>query len=382
MVMVKKIMEGSHAVAEAVKLCRPDVLAMYPITPSTHIPERLSEMVNDGELDAKLIRVEAEFSAISAIAGASAAGSRVFTATSSQGLALMHEVLYAASGMRLPLVMVVANRALSAPINIWNDWQDAISERENGWIQIFVENVQEALDSTIQAFRIAEDERSYTPVAVNMDGFYLTHVYEPVDIPDEKDVREFLPPLNYKYKLDPERPLTHGPFAYPKPYAEVRKMQFDAFHSLIPIVKEVHDEFAKKFGRSYGNGVIEEYKNDRPITIVTMGSVAGTVKEFVDSRDDVGLVRVRLYRPFPKEEIIRAIEGKENVIVVEKDVAMGSGSGALMLDLKDAMFEMKDRPKLNNVIGGIGGTDITRKDLENAINALKDKDNKVIWAGV
>ncbi len=380
--MVRKIMEGSHAVAEAVRLCKPEVLAMYPITPSTHIPERLSEMVNNGDLNAKLIRVEAEFSAISAIVGASAAGSRVFSATSSQGLALMNEVLYAASGMRLPLVMVVANRALSAPINIWNDWQDTISERENGWIQIFAENVQETLDSTIQAFRIAEDERVYNPVAVNMDGFYLTHVYEPVDIPNGEDVQNFLPPLNYKYKLDPERPLTHGPFAYPEPYAKLKKMQFDDFHSFVPIIKEVHDKFAKKFGRNYGDGIIEEYKNDRPMTIVTMGSISGTVKEFVDSRDDVGLVRVRLYRPFPKEEINKALEGKENVIVVEKDVAMGSRSGALMLDLKDALFDVMDKPKLNNIIGGIGGTDITRKDLDKAINELKDKNNKVIWAGV
>ncbi len=377
--MAKKILEGSHAVAEAVKLCRPHVLGMYPITPSTHIPERLAEFVNNGELSASLIRVEAEFSAISSIVGAAAAGSRVFTATSSQGLALMHEVLYAASGMRLPMVMVVANRALSAPINIWNDWQDAISERENGWIQLFVENVQEAVDTVIQAYRITEDERVYNPVMVNMDGFYLTHVYEPVDIPDQKDVDEFLPPLNYKYKLDPKKPLTHGPFAYPVPYAMLRKKNFDDFHSFEPIVKEVHDEFAKKFGRSYGDGIIEEYKNDRPITIVTMGSISGTVKELVDSRDDVGLVRIRLYRPFPKERVAEALEGKEMVLVIEKDVAMGSRSGALFLDIRDALFSMRDRPRINNAIGGIGGTDITRGDIAKAIDELKEKDGEIHW---
>ncbi len=377
--MVKKILEASHAVAEAVKLCKPQVLGMYPITPSTHIPEKLSEFVNNGEMKAKMIRVEAEFSAISSIVGAAATGSRVFTATSSQGLALMHEVLYAASGMRLPLVMVVANRALSAPINIWNDWQDAISERENGWIQFFVESSQEALDTIIQAYKIAEDERVYNPVMVNIDGFYLTHVYEPVDVPEQSQVDEFLPPLNYKYKLDPKNPVTHGPFAYPVPYAKLRKRNFDDFHSFEPIIKEVHDEYAKKFGRSYGDGVIEEYKNDRPIAIVTMGSLSGTVKEFVDSRDDVGLVRIRLYRPFPKERIRKALEGKEMVLIVEKDVAMGSRSGAVFLDVRDALYDMKDKPRLNNGIGGIGGTDVTRQDLGKAIDELKDKDGVVHW---
>ncbi len=377
--MVKKIIEGSHAVAEAVKLCRPKVLGMYPITPSTHIPERLAEMVDNGELDASLIRVEAEFSAISSIVGAAAAGVRTFTATSSQGLALMHEVLYAASGMRIPLVMVIANRALSAPINIWNDWQDTISERENGWIHIFVESVQEAVDTIIQGYKIAEDERVMNPLAISMDGFYLTHVYEPVDIPNQEDVDAFLPPYKYKYELDPEKPRTLGPFAYPVPYAKIKKRNFEDFHSFEPIIKEVHDEFAKKFGRSYGDGIIEEYKNDRPITIVTMGSLSGTVKEFVDSRDDVGLVRIRLYRPFPKEEIRKALEGKEMVLVVEKDIAMGSGSGAVYLDIKDALFGMRDRPRINNAIGGLGGTDITRADLEKAIKELKDKDQKVNW---
>ncbi len=377
--MVKKILEASHAVAEAVKLCRPQVLGMYPITPSTHIPERLSEFVNNGEMDAKLIRVEAEFSAISSIVGASAAGSRVFTATSSQGLALMNEVLYAASGMRLPIVMVVANRALSAPINIWNDWQDAISERENGWIQFFVESSQEAVDTIIQAYKIAEDERVYNPVIVNIDGFYLTHVYEPVDIPDQEQVDNFLPPLNYKYKLDPTNPKTHGPFAYPVPYAKLKKRNFEDFHSFTPIIKEVHDDFAKEFGRSYGDGVIEEYKNDRPYVILTMGSLSGTVKEFVDSRDDVGLVRLRQYRPFPFEEVRNALEGKEMVLVVEKDVAFGSRSGAVFLDLRNALFDMKDKPRINNGIGGVGGTDITREDLGKAIDELKNKDGEIYW---
>lgn len=376
---MKKIIEGSHAVAEAVKMCRPQVLGMYPITPSTHIPEKLAEMVDNGELDASMIRVEAEFSAISSIVGAAAAGSRTFTATSSQGLALMHEVLYAASGMRLPLVMVIANRALSAPINIWNDWQDTISERENGWIHIFVESSQEALDSVIQAYKIAEDDRVSNPVAVSMDGFYLTHVYEPVDIPDQKEVDEFLPPYQYKYKLDPSKPRTLGTFAYPVPYAEIRKRNFNDFHTFGKVVKEVHDEYANKFGRKYGNGIIEEYKNDRPYTIVTMGSLAGTVKEFVDSRDDVGLVKIRMYRPFPKEEIRKALEGKEMVLAVEKDVAMGSNSGALYLDIKDALYEVSDKPRLNNGIGGIGGTDITRDDLGDAVDKLKGENGEIFW---
>ncbi|MCD6414705.1 MAG: pyruvate ferredoxin oxidoreductase [Candidatus Diapherotrites archaeon] len=379
---MKTVMEGSNAVAHAIRLCKPEVMAMFPITPSTHIPENLAQMVADGDLDAKLITVESEFSAMSATVGASATGVRAFTATSSQGLALMHEVVYAAAGMRLPIVTTIVNRALSAPINIWNDQQDTISERDSGWLQIYCETNQEAVDTMIQAYKIAEDKRVLLPVFVCMDGFILSHTYEPVDIPEQKDVDEFLPPYKPEHAfLDPDKPMTMGPFAYPKPYAAMRKELSKDVMKAKAVVKEVHDEFAKKFGRSYGNGIIEEYKNDRPIAIVAMGSVCGTIKEVVDKRDDVGLVRVRCYRPFPKEELAKALKDKENVIVFEKNVALGLNSGAMYPEIKDVLYSAGSKARVNNVIGGIGGIDVTKENVENFIERLKDKEGVVEFLG-
>ncbi|MCD6522348.1 MAG: pyruvate ferredoxin oxidoreductase [Candidatus Diapherotrites archaeon] len=376
--MTTRVIEGSQAAAHAVALCKPKVCAMYPITPSTHIPEELSKFVADGKFDTSFIRVESEFAAMSACVGASATGVRAFTATASQGVALMHEVLYAAAGMRLPIVMVVANRALSAPINIWNDHQDTIAERDSGWLQLFCETNQEVVDTIIQAYRIAEDERVLLPVMVNMDGFTLTHTYEKVDIPSQEEVDAFLPEYNPKHAyLDPERPVTQGPFAFPKPYAALRIALNEAVNNSKDVVKEIHDKYAEKFGRRYGNGLIEEYKNDRPISIVAMGSVCGTIKGVVDQRDDVGLLRVRCYRPFPKEEIKKALEGKETVIVFEKNVALGMNSGAMYSEIKDVLYELEKRPKINNVIGGLGGTDVTMQNINNFVDRLKEADGKV-----
>ncbi|MEA3229610.1 MAG: pyruvate ferredoxin oxidoreductase, partial [archaeon] len=286
--MVLKVIEGSMAVAEAVRLCNPDVIAAYPITPQTHIVEYLAKMSADGTLKSKHIEVESEFSAISAVTGASAAGSRAYTASSSQGIALMHEVLFATAGMRLPVVMNIVNRALSAPINIWNDHQDTISERDSGWIQLYAETSQEVMDLTIQAFKIAEHKKVLLPIMICLDGFFISHTFEPVDIPDQKKVDRFLPKYRPDHAyLDPEKPMTQGPFAFPKPYIESRKDLSDAIDGSAEIIKAVSKDFRKHFGRQNGNGLIETYNlKGKKTAMVTLGSLAGTVKEASDRNDN------------------------------------------------------------------------------------------------
>lgn len=379
--MAIEVIEGSDAIAKTVVLCKPDVISAYPITPQTHIVEKLADLVADGKLKSKFLEVESEFSAISSVVGACAAGSRTFTATCSQGLALMHEVLFAVAGLRLPLVMVNTNRSLSAPINIWNDQQDSISERDSGWIQLYVETVQEAVDTLIQAYRIAEDNRVLLPIMVCMDGFILTHVIEPVDIPNEKKIQEFLPEYHPTHAiLDPERPMTIGPFAYPEPYFKLRKELSTAVDNSKKVILEAHDEFKRKFNRRYGNGFIEEYKNNKKITIVSMGSVVGTMREVVDSRKDVGIVKVRCYRPFPKDEIVKSLKGKKIVIVLEKNISLGLGSGSLFSEIRDVLYSLKNRPKIVGCIAGLGGSDIRSKDIHTLINnSKKMKDGEVKW---
>ena len=374
-------MEGSEVIAKTVVLCKPHVISAYPITPQTHIVEGLAKLVADGKLKSKFMEVESEFSAISSVAGACAAGSRTFTATSSQGLALMHEVLFATAGMRLPLVMVVANRALSAPINIWNDQQDSISERDSGWIQLYVETVQEASDTLIQAYRIAEDNKVLLPIMVCMDGFILTHTMEPVDLPGEREVREFLPGYNPTHAiLDPKRPMTIGPFAYPEPYFKLRKELSSAIDSSRKIVSEVNEEFGRKFKRKYGNGLIEEYKNDKDFAILSMGSVVGTIREVVDKRKDVGLVKIRCYRPFPKEDLIKALKDKKMVLIVEKDISLGLGSGSVFSEIRDILYSLKKRPQVVGFVAGLGGVDIRSKDIEKTVEQSKKmNDGEVKW---
>ncbi len=374
-------MEGSDLVARTVMLCKPDVVSAYPITPQTHTVEKLADLVADGELKSKFMEVESEFSAISSVAGACAAGSRTFTATSSQGLALMHEVLFASAGMRLPLVMVVANRALSAPINIWNDQQDSISQRDTGWIQLYVETAQEAADSVIQAYRIAEDKRVLLPVMVCMDGFILTHSMEPAELPNEREVQEFLPKYNPTHAiLDPKRPMTLGPFAYPEPYFKLRKELSSAIDNSRKVISEINEMFAKKFKRKYGNGLIDEYKNNRKMAIVSMGSVVGTIREVVDSRNDVGLVKIRSYRPFPKRDLISTLKDKKIVIVLEKDISLGLGSGSVFSEVRDALYSLKKKPKAVGFIAGLGGVDIKNKLINRAVeHSKKMKDGEIEW---
>jgi len=369
--MAREVMEGSKAVAEAVKLARPNVIAAYPITPQTHIVEDLAKMVAEGELRAEYVKVESEHSAMSACISACATGARVFTSTSSQGLALMHEMLFIASGMRLPVVMVNANRALSAPINIWNDQQDSMSERDCGWIQIYAEDNQEALDSVIQAYKIAEKVR--LPAMVCMDGFVLTHTVEPVEVPEQETVDSFLPAYKPKTKLDPEAPVAFGPIAFPDTYTEFRYGQEKAMQEALDEIKKTGKEFGKVFGRSYG--LIEEYnKNKNDVLLVTLGSVAGTIKDVIDEEaNNVGLIRVRAFRPFPEEEIRKALKDAKVVGVVEKDVSVGLGKGALCSEIRDALYSMphKNRPKVLSFVAGLGGRDIPMSSISNIIKTCR-----------
>ena len=303
--MVKKVISSAEAVSEAVKRARPSVIPVYPITPQTKISEKLADYVADGDLDAHYIKVESEHSAMSAAIGASGAGVRVFTATSSQGLAYMHEPVFAAAGMRVPIVMANANRALSAPINIWNDQQDSISERDSGWIQLYAETGQEAFDTILQAYKISENQDILLPTMVCIDGFILTHTVDPVEVLSQEEVDSFLPKYTRGYSyLDPEDPMSLGTLADTESYLEIRHDMEIAMEHSLDVIEEVGKEFGDLFGRYYG--LIEEYKSeDADIILIAMGSLCGTIKDVVDKEREngkkEGLVRIRSYRPFPKD---------------------------------------------------------------------------------
>ncbi len=364
---MRKMIEGSRAVAEAVGLCRPGVISAYPITPQTHIVEELSQMVADGDIDAEYVRVESEHSAASVCLGAVAAGSRSYSATTSQGLMLMAEVLFNIAGMRLPLVITGVNRALSAPLSIWNDQQDSLAIRDSGWLQLYAEDNQEALDMHIQAYKIAEDDRVLLPVMVCMDGFILTHTYETVDMPTQEQVDAFLPPYDPLYRLDPKDPYTLGAFAGPEMYEEVRyEIQRDAIASK-EVVKEVARDFQAAFGRWMGD-VIDCYKCDDAETIyVAMGSVIGTLKDWVDLRreqgEKIGVLKVRCFRPFPVEELRTALSKVKRVVVLEKALSVG-GCGILAAELRAALYRQPSAPPIHAAITGLGGRDITLQTLD------------------
>ncbi|MFC2048019.1 pyruvate ferredoxin oxidoreductase, partial [Chloroflexota bacterium] len=309
--MAKRVgIEVSSAIAEAAKLANVDVIAAYPITPQTHIVENLAELVANGELDAAYIPVESEHSAMSACLGASAVGARAFTATAGQGLELMHETLYIASSMRLPIVMAVANRALSAPLSVWGDHSDVMAVRDTGWIQIFVENGQQTVDNVLCAFRIGEDQRVLLPVMIHLDGFHLTHVVEPIIFPEQSEVDQFVPPYKHPFALDPDKPVTMGAFAPPVLYLETKKAQEANLVAAKEVILECWDEFGKKFGRYYSP--VEYYHSEEAkVLLLTMGSFSETAMEAVDKMrgegKDVGLIKLRLWRPFPLEEIRQAV---------------------------------------------------------------------------
>jgi pyruvate ferredoxin oxidoreductase alpha subunit len=361
-----QIMEGSHAIAEAARLCRPDVVSAYPITPQTHIVERLAEMVADGDLDAEYLTVESEFSALSACLGASAAGSRVYSATSSQGLILMAEVCFNAAGMRLPIVMSIANRALGAPLSIWNDQQDSIALRDSGWFQLYGEDVQEMTDLHFIAYKVAEDHNILLPGFVCFDGFILSHTYEPVDIPGQEEIDAYLPPFNPYQRLDAKDPISMGMYATPDYYMEFRYEIDRAMARAEGALRQAGAEFGEIFGRDY-SGLVEAYRlDDADCAFVAMGSICGTIKDAIDEmRADgrkVGLLKLRSFRPFPEEEVKKALAGVSTVAVLEKNVSLGSAmKGAVGPEVKSALD--KTGIDVFSYVAGLGGRDIRKKDI-------------------
>jgi pyruvate ferredoxin oxidoreductase alpha subunit len=370
---MRQIIEGSHAVAEAVRLSRPQVIAAYPITPQTHIVERLAEMVADGDLNGEYITVESEFSALSACLGASAAGSRTYSATTSQGLALMFEVCFNVAGMRLPILMTIANRSLSAPLSIWNDQQDSISLRDSGWMQFYAEDNQESMDLHFIGYRVMEDHRVLLPAFICFDGFILTHTYEPVDVPTQDEIDSFLPPFIPYQKLDAENPLSFGMYATPEYYMEFRYAIDQAMHRSKEVIKKAGKEFEERFGRDYSS-LVEEYRmDDAETAVVAMGSICGTIKDSIDEMrregKRVGLLKIRTYRPFPIEEMKKALQNVNNVAVMDKNISLGS-HGAVGLEVKDALFGSSI--SVYDYIVGLGGRDIRKKDVA-AIVDLAEK---------
>ncbi len=367
---MKKVIEGSMAVAEAVKVCRPHVISAYPITPQTHIVENLSQFVADGDLKSQFVNVESEFGAASVILGASATGARAYSTTTSQGLLLMTEVLFNIAGLRFPVVITCANRAISAPINIWNDQQDAMTIRDSGWIMLFAEDNQEAADMHLQAFKIGEHPEIMLPVMVNMDGFILTHAFEPIEFIDQKMADEFLPPFKPELYLTTKNPLTFGVLAEPDWYMETRYSLQKAIEASTDMIEEVADQFKKTFGR-YQGGLVEKYRLDGAETvIVSMGSVVGTIKEVVDALRDkgkkVGVLKIRAFRPFPKEAIYDALKNVKNVIVMEKAISLGA-TGILYDEIKAALYGRASQPRVSGFIAGLGGRDIPKESIMKVI---------------
>ena len=374
-------MEVSIAAAEAVKQANVDVISAYPITPQTHIVEHLSELVANGEFDAEFFCVESEHSALSVCVGAAATGARTFTCTSSQGLALMSEITYIASGLRLPILMIISNRTLSAPLSIWNDHSDAMSIRDCGWIQFFVENGQEVYDHVFVGYRLGEDRNVLIPVIINMDGFILSHVIEPFELIEQEKIDQFLPPYQPVHRLHPDRPVTMGAFALPSIFAETKKAQEEAIRSSIPKILETWKAFGDMTGRYYHP--IETYQaEDADTLLVTMGSCGETASVAVDKMREegrsVGLVKIRLWRPFPFDAFKQAVVKAKQLVVIDRAISVGA-CGPVAAELKAALYGEAQRPSVYNFVAGISGRDVTPSDFIKMVDKAEieiEKGNK------
>ena len=358
-------MEVSIAAAEAVKQANVDVISAYPITPQTHIVEHLSEIVANGELDAEFFCVESEHSALSVCVGAAATGARTFTCTSSQGLALMSEITYIASGLRLPMLMILSNRTLSAPLSIWNDHSDTMSIRDCGWIQFFVENGQEVYDHVFVSYRLGEDKNVLFPVIINMDGFILSHVIEPIELIPQDKIDQFLPPYQPVHRLHPDHPVTMGAFALPSIFAETKKAQEEALRASMPKILETWKTFGDMTGRYYQP--VETYKADDADTLlVTMGSCSETASVAVDKMREegksAGLVKLRLWRPFPFDEFKKATLHAKQLVVIDRAISVGA-CGPVASEVKAALYGEDQRPSIYNFVAGISGRDVTPSDF-------------------
>ena len=380
--MAKEILEGAMAVAHAVARCRPEVVAAYPITPQTHISEELSEIVADGDLDAEFVKVESEFGAASVCLGASAAGARAYTATSSQGLLLMNEVLWNIAGMRLPVVLACANRSLSAPLSIWCDHQDAEAIRDCGIIQLYAEDNQEACDQHLIAFKVAEDKRVLLPAMVNLDGFLLTHVFEPTILPDQELSDTYLPPYKAVLKLDVDDPATFGAFTEPDKCMEGRWMVHDACRRSLPVIEEASADFERVFGRASG-GLLENYKTDDAETIlVAKGSISGTIKDVVDAMRDegarVGLMRIKTYRPWPGEAVLAALKNAKQVAVVERGGSFGAG-GVMTPEIKETLYDAGLQIPVSGFCVQLGGREVPPDGIREIIDRVSSGEKQTAY---
>ena len=379
---MKEFITGNHAVARAVRLCRTPLIAAYPITPQTPIYEKLSEWEASGELKGIMMRTESEHSAMASCIAASLTGVRTFTATSSQGLALMHEMLHFAAGCRVPVVMANVNRLLAAPWGFWADQLDSLSQRDTGWIQLYCENGQESLDSVIQAYKIAE--QVFLPAMICLEAFLVSHFMEPVDIPDQEQVDRFLPPLDLPHRFDIDKPGYLVPVVPPELYRKYKHMAQTSMNSVKEIADRVDSEFREEFGRGYG--VVEPVMlEDAEVVIVTAGSITSTarivIKTLRERGHKVGLLKIRLFRPFPVEEIQQALAGKKKIAVIDRNISLGGG-GIFCQELRAALVHSPDHPLTFSYIAGIGGTDVDPEAIEKiALDVMKKREpvDTPIW---
>jgi 2-oxoisovalerate ferredoxin oxidoreductase alpha subunit len=366
----KVVANGNYAAAYAVKLAKVKVVAAYPITPQTAVVEKISEFIANDQMSAEYIKVESEHSAMSACIGASAAGVRTFTATSSQGLLYMHEMLHWASGSRLPIVMAQVNRAIAPPWSIWTDHNDSISQRDTGWMQFYCENNQDILDTVLQAYKIAEDPRVMLPAMVCYDGFELSHTAMPLELPDQKAVDSFLKPYNVEHAIiDLEKPTTHGNLVSPELYMEFRFLIQKAMENAKLVINEMASDFSRRFGRNY-ESQIQCYKcRDIDVAIVSMGAISSEAKEAVDrlrkEKLAVGSVKLRVFRPFPVEAFQELGKRVKAFVVIDRNISFGM-EGALFTELKSALYHLEEKPLVLGFIAGLGGRDVRIRDLTKA----------------
>ena len=382
---MKHVLEGSHAVSEAVRLAKVQVMSAYPITPQTHIVESLSEYCSDGTMNARFLCVESEHSAMAAVIGASSAGVRTFTATSSQGLALMHELLHWSSAARLPIVMAEVNRALAPGWNIWMDQTDSLAQRDTGWIQLYCEDGQEVFDTTLQAYRLAETVN--LPVMVVLDAFFLSHTFEPVDIPDQELVDRFLPPFSPRISLDTSNPFAMGQMAPPNVYMEMRHDIEKAMEQVSNIFTKVEKEFTEIFGRTYGQ-VEKVFCDDAQVIMVVTGTAASTCRKVIsDLRsqgEKVGMLKLKMFRPFPRDLIRKHLGHVQKIAVVDRNFSFGA-SGIFAQEIRAALYNKHDHPPVFGYIAGLGGRDVTPEILSEIYWETKNNTtpkNESVWIGL
>lgn len=380
-----RVLEGSHAVAEAVRLARVQVVSAYPITPQTHIVEIISDYCASGKMNARFLRVESEHSCLAALVGAQSAGVRTFTATSSHGLAYMHEILHWASGARLPIVMAEVNRAIGSGWNIWTDQTDSLSQRDTGWIQFYCEDGQEVIDTTLLAFRLAECVN--LPVMIVLDAFYLSHTYEPVDVPDQEDVDRFLPPYNPAFILDPQNPYSLSSLVTPAAYMEMRYDMAQAMEETLECFDDIEEEFDTIFHRKYGP--VEEINcDDAEIILVTTGTITSTARLLLEDLrgkgEKIGILKIKMFRPFPVETVRRALISAKKVAVIDRNFSFGA-SGIFAQEIKAALCNMPGHPPVFGFIAGLGGRDVTTdvvNDIFNITNNYNTPPKESIWIGL